>query len=62
MATVTLKACKEAMEASKNQAPTPDNARKFQELLAVAVQVLMPPVRGKPFETLQLTDSGNNSV
>lgn len=39
-----------------------ENADFIQKCTLVSAQVLMPPIRGKPFWSLCLKDSGHNSV
>lgn len=38
------------------------DANDVQKAIVVASQVLMPPMRGKPFWSLSLTDNGENSM
>lgn len=62
VAATTLRAAHDALEMAKNPAITTQEVEQLQQCLAVAVQILLPPMRGKPYETLELTDHGNNSV
>lgn len=39
-----------------------EHADSLQKCLIVASQVLVPPMRGKPFWSLSLNDDGDNSV
>lgn len=38
------------------------NTEDLQECILIAAQVLMPPIRGKPFYSLELVDTGANSM
>jgi hypothetical protein len=58
----TRKACTEAVEKASQGPPTLEEAEQVQQCLTVACQVMIPPMRGKPFWTLQLVDKKDNSV
>jgi hypothetical protein len=48
---------------SAGQAPvSPADRKTLQQLLIVGFQVLLPPMRGKPFYTLSKVDNGKNSM
>lgn len=51
--------CTELLSTTETNAVTPHHV---QSCLVVSFQVLMPPMRGKPFYTLRLSDLGNNSM
>ena len=65
LVTVVHKKCTAALlDISRNQIDLNDLQvlEKLQQLIIVACQVLIPPMRGKPFWSLSLVDNGKNSM
>lgn len=52
-----VKACVECLPESFE-----DQEDMLQQTVLVAMQVLSPPIRGKPFYTMELCDKGDNSM
>lgn len=53
--------CMEMVAQSWEEASA-EERESLQQCLVVALQVLLPPMRGKPFYTLSLVDDNKNSV
>ena len=58
----TDRECRKLLDIARRGELTPEQEERFQQCMAVAVQVLVPPIRGKPYYTLETVDTGNNSV
>lgn len=61
LARTTWKRCIQVLEKENKGLETID-VEEWQQCLLVACQVLMPPMRGKPFWTMSLQDDQMNSV
>lgn len=59
--TVHMK-CKETLQKFSDGRIAIDERDHLQQCIIVGLQVLIPPMRGKPFYTLESKDSGTNSM